>query len=91
MPSIRERIRRSQSPDGAIVLDIDKGKMFSLNSSGSVIFQLLEREYSEERIVEELMRLFEISEDVARRDLRDFCDSLKHHALVAGNRISAQE
>jgi hypothetical protein len=91
MPSIRERIRRSQSPDGAIVLDIDKGKMFCLNSSGSVIFQLLEREYSEERIVEELMRLFEISEDVARRDLRDFCDSLKHHALVAGNRISAQE
>ena len=91
MPSIRERIRSSQSPDGGIVLDIDKGKMFSLNSSGSVIFQLLEKECSDKRIVEELARLFGIPADVAKRDLRDFCESLKHHALVAGNGISARE
>lgn len=91
MPSIRERIRSTQSPDGGIVLDIDQGKMFSLNSSGSVIFQLLEKEYSEERIVEELVRLFEIPAEVAKRDLTDFCDSLKHHALVAGNGVSAGE
>lgn len=91
MPSIRERIRSSQSPDGGIVLDIDKGKMFSLNSSGSVILQLLEKEYSEERIVEELVHLFGIPADVAKRDFRDFCDSLKHLALVTGNGVSARE
>jgi hypothetical protein len=91
MPSIRQRIRSTQSPDGGIVLDIDKGKMFSLNSTGSVIFRLLEKQYSEERIVEEMVRLFEIPADVVKRDLRDFYDSLKHHVLVAGNEISAGE
>lgn len=91
MPSLRDRIRSTQSPDGGIVLDIDRGKMFSLNPSASVIFQLLEKQYSEERIVEEMVRLFEIPADVVKRDLRDFCDSLKHRALVVGNGISPGE
>ena len=91
MPSGRERIRSTHAADGGIVMDIDKGKMFSLNASGSVIFQFLEKGFSEEKIIEELVRRFEIPADVAKQDLEDFRGALKRHALLAANQLPASE
>jgi hypothetical protein len=81
---MRDRIRSAHTADGGTVLDIDNGRMFSLNSSGSAIFQLMEAGSCEDKIVEELVRRFGISVDVAKRDLNDFRETLKNHALLAG-------
>lgn len=91
MPAMRERIRSAHTADGGTVLDIDKGRMFSLNSSGSAIFQLMETGSCEDKIVEELVRRFGISMDVAKRDLNDFRETLKNHALLAGIGLRAPE
>jgi hypothetical protein len=91
MPAIRERIRSAHTADGGIVLDIDKGRMFSLNSSGSAIFQLLEAGLCDDKIVEELVRLFGISADVAKRDFHDFRETLKNYTLLAGSGLRAPE
>jgi hypothetical protein len=91
MPAMRERIRSAHTADGGIVLDIDKGSLFSLNSSGSAIFQLMETGSCEDKIVEELVRRFAISEDVAKRDLNDFRETLKNHALLANCVLRAHE
>jgi hypothetical protein len=76
------RPRSVHTADGGIVFDISKGSMFSLNSSGSVIFQLLEKGLPEEDIVEELVKRFGIAAELARRDFADFCTALKNHALL---------
>jgi len=91
MPSNRERIRSMHAADGGIVLDIDKGKMFSLNASGSAIFQLLEKGFSEEKIIEELVRRFEIPAHVAKQDLDDFRKALRRHALLTAHQLPASE
>jgi len=91
MAAIRERIRSTHTADGGIVLDIDKGRMFSLNSSGSTIFQLIENGFREDRIVEELVRLFGIPADVAKSDLDEFRKSLENLALLTGNEPPALE
>jgi hypothetical protein len=91
MPAMRGRIRSTHTADGGIVLDIDKGRMFSLNSSGSAIFQLMETGLCEDSIVEELVRRFGISADVAKRDINDFRETLKNHALLAGSGLRASE
>lgn len=91
MPAMRERIRSTHTTDGGIVLDIDKGMMFSLNSSASAIYQLMETGSCEDKIVDELVRRFGISVDVARRDLNDFRETLKNHALLAGGGLRAPE
>jgi hypothetical protein len=41
--------------------------------------------------VEELVRRFGISVDVAKRDLNDFSETLKNHALLAGSGLRAPE
>jgi hypothetical protein len=89
MPATRERIRSAHTADGGILLDVDKGKMFSLNLSASVIFQLMETGVCEDKIVEELVRRFGVSVDVAKRDFNEFRETLKNHALLAGSGLRA--
>jgi hypothetical protein len=91
MDAIRERIRSTYTADGGIVLDIDRGRMFSLNSSGSAIFHLMESGLCDDKIVEELVRLFGIPVDVAKRDLNDFRETLKNHSLLAACGLRAPE
>jgi hypothetical protein len=76
------RIRSTHTPDGAIVMDVDSGRMFSLNCSGSVMFQLLTDSLDEKSIVDELVRRFGISAVVARRDLGEFRSALNSYALI---------
>jgi hypothetical protein len=76
------RVRRVQTGDGGIVMDIDNGKMFSLNASGSVIFELLSSGLDDSSIVAELVRRFEIAPDVAKKDLGDFREALRQVSLL---------
>ena len=82
MPSNHEKARAIHTADGGIILDVENGKMFSLNSSGSAIFQLLEQGLPEEQIVKELVKRFGIPADVAKRDVSDFCSSLENRNLL---------
>ena len=77
-----ERPRSVHTAIGGVVLDVDRGRMFSLNASGSAIFQLLERGLTDDEVVSALVKQFDIPDDVARTDLADFRRSLQNHALV---------
>jgi Coenzyme PQQ synthesis protein D (PqqD) len=85
-----EQPRSVHTAEGGIVLDIRSGRMFSLNPAGSLIFQLLEQSVPNERIVEELVKRFDISIDVARADLNEFRKTLQQHALSAGGDSSGR-
>jgi Coenzyme PQQ synthesis protein D (PqqD) len=91
MRTTPESLRSVHTADGGIVLDVAKNKMFSLNSSASAIFQLLERGLPEHRIVEEIAQRFSISVEAARADVADFCRSLRGNALLAPPANSAPE
>jgi hypothetical protein len=81
-----ERPRSVHTPDGGVVLDIDRGRMFSLNASGSVIFQLLEQGLTDDQIVEELVKRFTVPAASARVDLADFRKSLETFSLLGSGR-----
>ena len=81
MTARNSRIRSTHTPDGGIVMDVDSGRMFSLNSSGSVMFQLLTKGIDEKSILDELVQRFGISAAVAKRDLDEFRTALDGHAL----------
>jgi hypothetical protein len=83
--------RSVHNAEGGVVLDLNHGRMFSLNASGSAIFQLLEQGISEDRIVEELVRRFAIPADTARADLTDFRKSLERLSLLACDGNSSAE
>jgi hypothetical protein len=91
MPARTTRIRSTHSSGGGIVMDIDRGRMFSLNASGSAMFELLAKGLDDETIIGELTLRFEIPASVAKQDLDDFRKALHRHALLAGNAAGTLE
>lgn len=65
-------------------MDVDRGRMFSLNASGSAMFELLGKGLAEETIIGELAARFEIPASLAQQDLDEFRKTLHRHALVPG-------
>jgi hypothetical protein len=91
MSSGPERPRSVLSGDGGVVLDINGGRLFSLNATGLLIFRLLEQGISERKIVEELANRFSISSNRAQSDFAEFCGSLEGLAVFPRRENSTQE
>lgn len=86
MPAPNTRIRSTHSSDGGIVMDVDRGKMFSLNGSGSAMFELLANGVDEKTIIDKLGRRFDIPVTVAKQDLDEFREALQCHGVLPGLR-----
>ncbi len=79
---ISDTIRRTETQDGGILLDVHHGQMFCLNVVGSKILELMQKGYDESRIADEISRSYGASSEVVRADVRDFIENLhKHHIL----------
>jgi len=80
---ISDTIRRTQTVDGGILLDIHHGQMFCLNLVGAKILELMQQGYDESRIADEISRAYQVPRDTVRADVLDFIETLqKHHVLA---------
>jgi hypothetical protein len=79
-------VRSTRNEDGGIVLDIDHGQMFRLNPVGALILESLSRGRGEAEIAEEIARQYNIGEETASVDIREFLQSLEEHKLVRTRR-----
>jgi hypothetical protein len=85
MPNTVDTIRSTQTQDGRILLDIQQGEMYAVNVVGSKILELIELGWDEQRIADELSRVYAVEIEVARADVREFIAALhKHQILKAG-------
>ena len=82
MPRVAESVRSTHNGDGAIVLDVRQGHMFSLNFVGSTILELLKQGSDQSEIADTLAARFEISRDVAEADVSAFIESLRAPGLI---------
>jgi hypothetical protein len=79
---ISETVRRTETVDGGILLDVHHGQMFCLNVVGAKILELMQRGYDESRIADEISRDYAANRDVVRADVIEFIETLqKHHIL----------
>lgn len=79
---ISDTVRRTETVDGGILLDIHHGQMFCLNVVGAKILELMQRGYDESRIVDEISRSYGATREVARAHVIEFIEALhKHHIL----------
>ena len=86
MYDISAGVRSTRNEDGGIVLDIDHGQMFRLNSVGALILESLGKGCTEKEIAKEISREYSISEETASADIREFLQSLEEHKLVRTRR-----
>jgi hypothetical protein len=75
--------RSTHTADGAVVLDIRQGHMYTFNSTGSSILRMLEAGVEEKEIAPMLVREFSADPETAEADTGEFLDLLRQHALLA--------
>ena len=73
----------AQVVDGeAVLLDIESGEYFSLNSVGSRIWELCDGTRSTAEIVLVICGEFDVAEDVATADAHEILDEFQNEKLV---------
>jgi hypothetical protein len=82
MLTISRSARLSKSPDGGVLLDVDRGVIFSLNSVGTRIVELLQQGKDATSVAEAICREFRVSADTARKDVSDFLVALREQLLL---------
>jgi len=79
---IVDGVRVSINRDGGAILDINRGRMFSLNATGARIMLLLRDKLTVEDIVMTVSKEFERPTDSVRADVERFVSSLRSLELV---------
>lgn len=81
--TVASGIRAAINGDGAVLLDIERGTLFSLNGVGATIWAALEGGGSREEILAVLARTFpDVSQAALAQDLEDFMSELARRELV---------
>src|SRR5260370_9057696 len=73
---ISENVRTTVNQDGAVLMDIQRGSMLTLNPVGSIIWQQLSDGCSPEQIPERLASVFGIAREQALTDVNEFVEPL---------------
>jgi len=82
MANTADTIRSTQSQDGRILLDIQQGKMYSVNVVGSRILDLIDLGWDEQHIVDELSRAYSVENTTVETDVREFVATLHKHRIL---------
>ena len=72
----------SAHDDGIVILHTGKGRVFSSNKTGALIWQGIEQRRSFDRIVEEISDAFQIATTTARAHAIKFLAALEQQALI---------
>ena len=56
--------------------------LISLNASGKFLFELLQRDMSEDQLVDAFLQAYEIDEETARADIREYVAQFRDSGLI---------
>jgi len=79
---ISETIRRANTADGVVLLDVHYGQMFRLNIVGSKILELLRQGNDEIQIADEISKIYGANREIIRADVIEFIDALETHHIL---------
>lgn len=79
---LSETIRRTETDDGEVLLDVHNGRMFCLNAVGSRILELLRQRTNESCIADEISREYETDRERVRADVAELLKTLQQHEII---------
>ncbi len=82
MFTISESVRITQSQDGAILLDVERGAMFTLNPVGTRILELLRQRHSFTSVVARISEEFGAPGELVQGDVDEFLSALRELRLL---------
>ena len=82
MSIVTPNLRSVVDHDGAVILDIPRDAMTTLNSTGAYVWQRLERGLSIDAIITDLARETGVDQVIVAADVMQFMEQLKSKHLV---------
>jgi hypothetical protein len=90
MFQVSSTVRRTKTEDGGVLLDVRRGRIFSLNVVGFRILELLEKGFDTPQIASEVSKTYGMDLETVRADVREFIEVLyKHHILHVRSQVAA--
>jgi hypothetical protein len=83
MVTITPNVRSIVDHDGAVILDIPRNAMTTLDATGAYVWQRLERGVQLDSIVAELARDTGVDAAMIAKDVADFMEQLKGKHLIS--------
>jgi hypothetical protein len=80
---ISDAIRSTSSREGTVLLDLQQGRILSLNRLGSRVFEMLRDGRDVDQIAGEISNDFGVEADDVRADVLDFIRSLREHNVLS--------
>jgi hypothetical protein len=77
-----DRVFWQKVQDEIIILDLDRSTYSRLNGSGTFLWELLRESFSEDDMVDALMRRYDVDGARAQEDVRAFVETLKANGLL---------
>lgn len=87
MYRVSATVRSTHNQDGAIVLDIERGRVLRLNVTASLIFERLQQGQAQSQIVDGIVQQFGMSREIVRADVTEFLKLLEQQGLVDTKRL----
>ena len=67
-------------PTGATVLEFNG--LITVNETGVILWNMLQQEVTEDELVRGILEEYEVEEEVAREDIREFLDTLVNEKIL---------
>ncbi len=78
----RPLVRSMCDEDGAVLLDLQGGKYYSLNGIGAEIWTQMERGIDLDGLLAALRESYQVDEEVLKRDIHGFLGKLEKSGLI---------
>ncbi len=79
---INPKIAYRKIKDEIFVVDTENSYLHKLNETASFIWECIKKEMSDEEIIENLIREFDVEYFEAEKDLKEFLKTLKEKNLI---------
>jgi len=78
----QEKFLFSSLGEEGVMMDLESGNYISINSVGSDIWQLLEKEITKQELIQQLITIYNISAEQCEVDLDEFLLKMIHQEMV---------
>jgi len=79
---VSQSVRASITQDGAVLIDIDQGKIFSLNVTGSAVWAQLAQGCDAGEIADAIAKEYGVDRERARADIEELIGTLEKRRLI---------
>ncbi len=65
-----------------VIFDGEESVLYTFNETASFIFQKLKRGWPEEKIIDSLVKKYQVKEERVRKDFKELVDDLKRKKII---------